>query len=146
MGLLVLGSGCGAENRLGRVRLSGSVQLDGLPLDEGSISFEPYEHVGVASGGVIKGGRYEVAAAQGVPPGEYLVRIYAPVSAPGTAAEEQPVSVPGPTAAASGPSQPPPGTERIPAAYNTRSEQRITVTAEGPNAFDFDIKTDQKLR
>ena len=48
--------GCGPGNPLGRKALSGTVTLDGSPLDGGTIEFHPLEG-GVQSGGLIHAGR-----------------------------------------------------------------------------------------
>jgi hypothetical protein len=126
--------GCGADNPLGRQAISGTVTLDGQPIAAGSIEFAPRQHGGVGSGAMITAGSYQIAAAKGLPPGKYLVRIFAPEDAQAAPAEP---SVPGPT----GPSQPPPGVERIPPEYNAKSDKVVEVTAAGPNEFDFAIQT-----
>jgi hypothetical protein len=127
-------AGCGADNPLGRKAISGNVTLDGQPVAAGSIEFAPQQQGGVGSGAMITAGSYQIEAAKGLPPGKYLVRIFAPEDAQ---AEQAEPSVPGPT----GPSQPPPGVERIPPEYNAKSDKVVEVTVAGPNEFDFAIKT-----
>lgn len=141
--LLALAPGCGGGNPLGRQAVSGAITLDGAPLDQGSIQFSPHQRSGVSGGAVISAGAYQIAADKGLPPGQYLVRIFSPVDAQEPAAEEPETMVPGPTAAPSsrGPRQPPPGTERIPPEFNLESTQVVDVTDGGANAFDFDIRT-----
>lgn len=141
--LLALAPGCGGNNPLGRQAVSGSITLDGAPLDQGSIQFSPHQRSGVSGGAVITAGAYQIAADKGLPPGQYLVRIFSPVDAQEPAAEEPETMVPGPTAAPSsrGPRQPPPGTERIPPEFNIESTQVVEVRDGGDNAFDFDIRT-----
>ena len=125
---LVVGCG-GVENELGRKAISGNVTLDGQPLDQGSIAFEPLSDTGVRSGATISDGAYSVEELKGLPPGEYRVRIN---SAESTGPE--PEGAPGePTQNVS--------KERVPATWNTRSEEKVTITDDGDNTFNFDIKT-----
>jgi hypothetical protein len=68
--LIVLASGCGGE---GKVRVSGSVTLDGNPVNNGSIIFEAADGgPGAFSGGIIEGA-YELRST----PGSKKVRISA---------------------------------------------------------------------
>ena len=130
--LVVTWCGCGPGNPLGRRAISGSVTLDGAPLDQGSIQFSPQQQQGgVGSGAVISNGGYTIAADKGLPPGKYLVRIFS--------AEQPDVPVPkGPP----GSVPIPPATERIPPEYNANSDKIVEVTAAGSNQFDFDIRTE----
>lgn len=127
LGLIV---GCGGvENELGRKAISGKVTLDGQPLDHGSIAFEPLSDSGVRSGSTITDGAYSVEELKGLPPGEYRVRIN---SAESTGPE--PEGAPGePTQNVS--------KERVPATWNSRSEEKVTITDDSDNTFNFDIKT-----
>jgi len=111
--------------------ISGKITLDGTALDTGSIQFSPLqEQGGFSSGTVITNGSYEIAAHQGLPPGEYLVRIFSAEKGAAPPPDEPP-----------GPDVPPPGKERIPPEYNARSNIKIQVTEDGPNTFDFNIQT-----
>lgn len=121
--------GCGPENPLGRLPISGTVTFEGEPLDQGFIEFSPTENnPNIASGDRVENGRFQIPAHLGLTPGTYLVRI--------SSAEEtgEVVEPEFPGAATST------ARERIPPEYNIESDQRITVTAEGPNTFQFDIK------
>jgi hypothetical protein len=72
LGLL---SGCGGDGRLG---VSGTVTVDGKPLESGVISFQPAAgNQGHSAGTSIQAGHYEVEAGKGLLPGEYQVRIQA---------------------------------------------------------------------
>ena len=132
--LFVTALGCGPGTPVGRRPISGQVPLDGVPLDRGRIRFRPQDaHQAVGSGAVIEQGRYQMATAQGLPPGKYLVRINAPQE------DHTPL-----------PADVPPGTpvarvgiERVPAEYNRDSNLVVEVTADGRNRFDFEIRTDQ---
>jgi len=103
--------------------MSGTVTLDGKPLETGIIAFGSLQEDGVRSGAPLTNGKYAMAAARGLPPGTYRVRI---------SAQE---AVSDPTGDA------PPPKELIPAEYNVNSDKTVTVSADGPNEFNFDIKT-----
>lgn len=117
-------AGCGTSNELGRLPVSGTVQLDGQPLDSGTISFQPTGQTGTSAGSAIEAGQYNIAAERGLPPGTYLVRISAPS---GTAA---PSEMPGESVVQE---------ERIPAAWNTDSNETVEVKAGETNTFSFEI-------
>jgi hypothetical protein len=74
---LTLLAGCSGGD--GRIGISGTVTLDGKPLDNGSIHFEPTAENSAApsSGGTIANGAYELPASSGLFPGEYKVVIQA---------------------------------------------------------------------
>jgi hypothetical protein len=121
--------GCGADNPLGRLAISGSVTLDGEPLPSGTIAFAPQDPAGVSSGGMISEGAYAIVAERGLPPGTYDVRIFSPDSD-----DTAPAGPPGPLG-------PPAVEERLPARYNTETELSITVTADGSAEFDFPLES-----
>lgn len=129
LGILIILSGCGDANPLGRKAISGQVTLDGVPVKSGSVSFVSLSEEGVGSGAVITDGTFSIPAAKGLPPGEYMVRI----NSAGETAAPAPAGPPG--------EAPPLGRELIPASWNTRSKQKISVTADGENQFTFSIET-----
>jgi hypothetical protein len=117
-------SGCGP--RSDRLAISGTVTLDGTPLDSGSIRFTSLgEAKLMTSGAVIKDGAYIVPQAKGLRVGSYQVEISSPD------ANAKPV-LDRPSGMLMAP-------ERIPTEYNIESKHTIEVTADGDNAFDFDI-------
>jgi len=120
-------AGCGEPNRLGRVPVTGTVNLAGKPLDFGSISFNPKASGSVNSGAVIVDGTYSIPEQKGLPKGEYVVRIHATTAASGQQAEDATL-----TAAV--------GLERVPEKYNVKSKIVVTVGDKSPAVFDFDIK------
>jgi hypothetical protein len=120
-------SGCGSDP-LGRHAISGSVTLDGAPVDNGSITFQPTEQATTSSGAMIKGGKYSIARDQGLPVGKYRVAISAPK--PGTGGDVPPGEMPGET---------PPAVEMIPPEWNVNSNQTIEVKADGPFEFNFEV-------
>lgn len=133
----IVATGCGGAEGVGRQAVSGTVLMDGKPLDKGAINFQPHEggkHL-VGSGGVIENGNYSIPAAQGLTPGKYMVSISAPeVSGPsgpvaGQSAEDAMKAV----ATAGAPK------ERLPKKYNAATELMADVTQSGPNKFDFKV-------
>jgi hypothetical protein len=126
LGCLVLCSGCNAQ---GRRALGGSVTFQDRPVDHGTITFlttsGPPGRVG---GGLIRKGRYDIPAAQGLEPGVYRVAI----SAPGPGGTLSPEEI---AAGASAKAR-----ETLPAAYNTESTLTIEVKANGSTQFDFHLK------
>lgn len=121
-------AGCGRSD--GRFGLSGVVRLDGAPVDRGSINFDPASvPARTATGAMIIDGRYAVAAAQGLLPGTYRVRVSWPQS---------PESKPDGLGPLHGISAPPPR-ERIPDRYNSKSELTVEIQANSANRFDFDL-------
>lgn len=122
-------AGCGPATD--RLPLSGTVTLDGSPLDEGSIRLE--SRVGgkiLVAVGSIKSGEFDIPREKGLPPGVYHVEISSPdtkaplVAQRGVAGER---------------GGPPTAPERIPAEYNVESKHTIEVTPNGENHFDFTI-------
>ncbi len=122
-------TGCGRSN--GRFGLSGSVRLDGVSIDGGTIELTPVDGpVLTTAGSVIVDGRYTVTAKQGLLPGIYRVRVFwaERPNGPGTIG---------------GVSAPPPQ-ERIPDRYNSKSELTVEVQAHSANRFDFDLSTEAR--
>jgi len=66
-------SGC-SESGSGRVAVTGKVSFNGTPLSVGQITFEPLEK-GLAAGGEIKNGSFDIPRDKGPMPGKYKVRI-----------------------------------------------------------------------
>ena len=125
-------AGCGPANPRDRLPVSGTVTLDGAPLDQGSIQFRPYEREdGVGSGAMIKNGKYEIPVLKGLPVGKYRVRI-------NSARADESALPPESGGFMAGR----PTVERIPAKYNRNSEEIIEVTAGGPNEFNYEIVTE----
>lgn len=121
--------GCG-KNPLGRQQVGGSVTLDGKPVAQGSIGFEPQQPGGVGSGAMIRDGAYAIAESKGLPPGKYRVRI----SAADLGGEQQAGALSAPPGSA------PPRARKnlIPPKYNSQSELTVEVV-DGNNRFDFDL-------
>ena len=121
-------TGCSHTDRCG---FSGNVTLNGEPVDRGTISFtstSKSKETRSRSGTLIKLGKFEVSAEQGLLPGKYSVRITSPTPA---------VPTPG-APGILGLSTP---RERIPPKYNIKTELEVEIDRETDNAFDFDLKT-----
>ncbi|QDT54254.1 hypothetical protein Pan44_22820 [Caulifigura coniformis] len=116
--------GCGEDDPLNRQAVSGKVTIDSSPVEFGSIEFNPTGPNGVMSGAMISQGEYHIPADKGLPPGEYLIRIYAP-SEKTEVIEQAPGEM---TRAAK---------ELAPPEYNTKTTQKRTVEAGKDNVFDF---------
>ena len=68
----------GCSNSGGRIGVGGAVTLDGKPLENGLINFQPAPGVEAPSaGGAIANGSYDLPANSGLMPGEYRVIIQA---------------------------------------------------------------------
>ena len=78
---------------------------------------------------MITAGSFSIPAAQGLPAGKYLVRIYSPEGGVGPKD-----ALPGDTFV--DPEQPA-GKERIPAKYNVESQETIEVKPGSANKFDL---------
>lgn len=127
---LLAATGCGGPaadySSLGLVNVSGTVTLDGSPLEGATVVFEAAD--GQFSSGVTdSGGRYTLRIDSdhtGVTPGEKIVRVTSrPLSEEwGEEGEETGAEAAG---------GPPP--EKIPARYNRESELRLTVPGETYN-------------
>jgi hypothetical protein len=126
---LVLAAGCGSDDSRGRRAISGDVTLDGRPLGEGVILLEPRSATdpGMTVGATIRRGSFAIPRDQGPAPGSYRVRIYSSSGVQAPPGEGQSEATRRPMV------------ERLPSAYNTRSQVGVDVTADGPNRFRFDL-------
>lgn len=137
VGFLLLGStllaGC-SDSRGGRQEVSGTVTIKGQPIkDGGLVMFEPLDGQDTGGNATIKNGAYRIPPQNGLKPGKYLVRVSAGDSK--TAVNPtNPGEPPGPGGGTNIISK-----DLVPADWNTNSKQQRTVTADGPNKFDFDI-------
>jgi hypothetical protein len=115
-------SGCGAE---GMGQLSGTVNLDGKPLETGTITLIPVDGATATAGGEIKDGRYQVEA----PLGTMKVSLSAPKVTGSKKLYDTPDS---PTM--------PITVEALPARYNQRTELKVEIKS-GANQKDFDLQS-----
>jgi len=128
---LALCVGCGSDDGLNRKALSGKVSVDGAPVPNGSVGFEPLVAGGVGSGAVITDGVYKIAAKDGLPPGKYRVRI---TGNDGKQFLVSPGKMPGDE-------EIPKIKQLVPPKWNADGKHDIEVKNEGPFEFDFDIKS-----
>jgi hypothetical protein len=131
--LAVFVAGC-SDPYAGRFEVSGSAKLKGKPIPDGAtVTFIPQDNQGTEGQALFVGGKYTIPRANGLKAGKYLVRLSAGDGKTAT----NPVN----------PDEPPgPGggnniisKELVPPDWGIKSKQTVTVTAEGPNVFDFDI-------
>ena len=117
--------GCGGGSQRGPV--SGTVTLDGQPLEHGVISFRPIKgNASPGSGSVVTDGNFEIPADKGLPPGEYKVTISA-LQKTGRMIQDFP----------GGPKRP----ERVPVMTNEADQLEAMIGAGEENAFEFAITT-----
>lgn len=122
--LLGLVAGCGGPPQ---AKVSGTVTLDGQPLETGTISFYPTANAGQTTGGGIENGRFTVDAS----PGEMTVVI----SANKVVGKTQMF-----------PDSPPVDKlmERIPDRYNKTSELKVVLKPGANENVNFDLTTKKK--
>lgn len=131
--LLVGTIGCGAKPT--RLPVAGAVTLDEQPVTNGQITFTPMADAkGPTAGSPVVGGRYAIQAERGPMAGKFRVEITAlrPM-----AEKKQTMSI------ATGEMQTTSEYESlIPPRYNEDSELIAEVTADGPNEFNFKLKSE----
>lgn len=126
-GLVLMSVVAGCDGGPGRDPVSGSVALDGRPLEYGVISFRPAQsHTGPGSGGVVNDGSFEIPAAKGLQPGSYKVSITV-LKKTGRMIRDFP----------NGPERP----ERVPVKINEADQLEATVGAGAENRFEFRLTT-----
>ena len=132
--------GCGGTPSIGRKAVTGSVNMDGKPLDYGSINFEPMSGNSkqIGAGAVIENGKYSIPADQGLTPGKYRVAITAPTGGKPGAPPKGESAEEGMKRAGT------PPTERLPAKYNVESELTADVTEKASAVFDFKVESIQQ--
>jgi hypothetical protein len=121
-------TGCGKTDLQGRKSVSGTVTLNGIPLADGQISFEPIgtQKLKTRSGGSIKKGYYSLRGEFGLVPGEYSVALSSMEEVSGSRTEgTDPISTKAQYR------------DIIPPKFGSASEQKITVTESGKQVFDF---------
>lgn len=121
-------AGCGRGDGLDRQPVSGSVTLDGAPLDTGMIRFLPESaDATTETSTAIEGGKYSFPKDTGPVPGAYKVVIS---SAKGEAFEPPQGKMPGEV-------HPPLAKEKVPEKYNVTTELTATVKRGETAPIDF---------
>ena len=128
-----LAAGC-TNDPLGRHAISGTVNVDGVPLQSGHISFHPTEGQATSGGAVVSAGKYSVPREGGLVVGKYRVAIHAP--APGTGGQGRATGPPGEAV--------PAPNELLPPEWNTASSHDIEIKPQGPFFFPFEVSTTAK--
>ena len=133
----ILSSGCGGSSGPERAVVRGTVTLDGVPVDTGTIVFLPGDGVqGPSAGGEIRKGAFELPRDVGPVPGMHRIEIRA-------TRQEGTSTIAGAPGAESGPSAG--GTVDkvvmyIPAKYNTKSTLKEEIKS-GENDLTFALVT-----
>lgn len=122
-----LAGGCGGGS--GRQPVWGTVSVNGAPLAQGTICFEPLAGEATMDGGVITAGNFRLLPENGLLPGRYRVRIYSGIPAPEPA---------GGPRQRYGPDNPAP--DIVPAKFNTNSELEVEVVAARANVLDLKLQ------
>ena len=122
-----LTTGCGEKSS---IRIAGNVSMDGEPVSEGSISFEPLDGQGTVTGGPITNGQYSVEGDSGFNPGEKRVRI--------VGVRKTGRRLPDPEAKGEYNDE---VVMYIPRQFNTESQLKVNL-AVGDNSHDFQLKGD----
>jgi len=129
--------GCGAGNApaAGRYPVTGTVTLDGVPLDTGLIQFFPIgaAEVNIIGGALIKDGHYTLPPQSLLAPGKYFVRITSVPPAPEL--PQDPAAAMEAAATAKSP------VDRIPGKYNIETGLTCEVTKQPENTANFDLKS-----
>lgn len=127
-------AGCAGASGPERASVSGTVKLDGVPVEQGTISFIPTgPKGGPTSGDVIEKGNYSIAATGGPILGDHKVEIRA-LKKTGKQIKVMPPAV-SPTGFVDE------TVEAVPAKYNSSSTLTQTLKS-GHNKFDFDLKSE----
>jgi hypothetical protein len=121
--------GC-SDPYAGRFEVSGKVTLPSGPIKEGSLWLDPLEGQDTSGFAQILNGEYKIPRQSGVKAGKYRVRVSAGDGK--TPANNEAGGPGGSTNIVS--------KDLIPPNWGSQSKQEITVTAAGPNTFDFEIK------
>jgi hypothetical protein len=121
-------AGC-AGSPDGRQAISGTVTLEGQPLDQGQIMFFPEEGQDTVGGAPVLNGKFKIDSKQGLKPGRYLVRLTA---GDGKTPNNEEAGAPGGSTNIV-------SVDRIPDDWGIRSTQKIEVKSSGSNKFDFAV-------
>ncbi len=138
MGIAVAVAGCGSapESTFDRVAVSGTVTLDGQPLENAVIRFVPFPEVsGPKASVAVTSGRFEIPAAAGPVAGRHRVEIE---STDHGGIEPDDEAALAELAAGKRKLAKP---VKIPAIYNTRSTLERTLAADSANQFEFQLVT-----
>ncbi len=126
-------AGCSGGDKYDRLPFSGTVTLDGQPLESGYIIFVPKSGQPTQSTGMINGGKFEVPKQAGTVAGKYSVAIF---SGADSSANSAAAGTPEAELAAKKSKG-----ERVPRKYNVESELTVEIEPGKANVFPFDLTT-----
>lgn len=129
---VLIAAGCGDSNTV-----SGTVSLNGQPIESGSILFQTPDGTGASFGGVISNGHYKVSE---VRPGPRIVKISAKDTSKAGMSREEAMEVARQAAAEGRDSLQALSTELIPSGAEG-NDQLVEIEA-GAQTLNFAIKTD----
>jgi hypothetical protein len=123
-------AGCGGSDGPPRHAASGRVTLDGTPLDDASIVFEPQGEGGLVASAAIVDGRFQWTEENGPAAGDYHVRVN-----PDAVEESEALAIVQQKKRQS--------IEKVqvPARYQRPGALSATVSPDGPNEFEFPLKS-----
>ncbi len=146
VGILLSGCGGSGGSNLDTVGVSGTVTLDGGPVDGATVTFVPQAGGTAATGQTDASGRYTLTSlgTDGAVPGEYLVQIVkynyaAGAGSSGGGGEEMPADYQNPAAA-----EDDSGKNQLPEKYENAAQSglKATVTDDASkNVFDFKLES-----
>jgi hypothetical protein len=122
--LLLTLFGCSGD---GRLAVSGTVMLDGNPLESGAITFQPAAGSdGHSAGGLIANGNFQLVAEHGLMPGKYLVTVQSFKLTGRMVVDPQRGNVP----------------EQLLVKYNEAGKIEASIAADVKNHFDFQLTSE----
>ena len=121
-------AGCGDNT----AEVRGTITVDGTPIVEGMISFEPVDGQGTTTGAAIKDGKYELVGKAAATPGPKIVRIVG-LRKTGKMVEAGPPAPKG--------SMIEQLEKCVPKHYNDESKLRVEITPGKVNTHDFALES-----
>jgi hypothetical protein len=128
--IVVALTGCGGGDGPERYAASGHVTLDGQPLNDASIVFQPRDEGGVLASALIENGRFQWSGSDGPTAGEFDVRIN-----PEAVEEMEALEI------VQQKKMQAIEKTHIPRRYQQTGALRATVTPGGPNEFEFPLSS-----
>ncbi|QEG42359.1 hypothetical protein UC8_43930 [Roseimaritima ulvae] len=118
--------GCGSAEYPGpqRYPVSGTVTINGKPIEEGNITFRSSEEKGRSSSGAIENGKYSIEEKQGPIAGQYKVEILGYEEIGEVKDEDMGAAT----------------RQIVPVQFNESSSLTATLPSDSGNEFDFDLK------
>jgi hypothetical protein len=133
---LLIFSGCNNNNPQGRVAVRGEVIFDGKPLEQGEILFSSVAGTRptVATGSMIKNGKFSLLAEHGLIPDQTYSVQFRSVEVISDNQNETTNNQPDIAGLKT--------RNIIPPKYGADSKESVTATKKSPNVFQFDLTSD----